>query len=59
MTKAWLRQVTVLCMLHSTYKVVLASIVNLKLRTGKPLESYIQHDPDEGDPLARCQALCY
>ncbi len=45
MIKAWLRQDIVLCTLHSTYMELVALMSNLKLRTGKPLESYVKHDP--------------
>ena len=58
MTKAWLRQVIVLCTLHSIKKEVVALMSNSNLSAGKPWESYMNHDPDEWDSLARCQGLC-
>ena len=51
MTKAWLRQVIVLCTLHSINRAVVALMSDLKLRVGKPWKNYMKHGLDGRDPL--------
>ena len=50
MVKASLRQLIVLCTLHSTHEEVVASMSNLKFRGDKVLRSYMKHDVDNGIP---------